>query len=321
MMEVYTVQDLIFGLVGGSALLMYGVDLMGEGLEKAAGKLIKKALTILTGKLWSSFLTGTVITALVQSSTAVTVLTVGFVNAGLMGFKQSIGIIYGANIGTTITAQLMAFSLTDFALPVFALGVFIMYFSKKETIKYIGQGIMGFGMLFLGLKFLGGGVPYLKSSPAIVYFFKMYGNSIVLSTIIGIAATVLVQSSAAVVGITMILAQANLITIDGAIGLMLGGNIGTCMTAQVAAITGSISAKRTAWAHTIYNFIGVVIALIVIKPFIMLVELLSPGMPIERHVANSHTLFNILSAIVFLPLTDSYVRLIRKIVPGKDDKL
>lgn len=319
-MEVIAVWDLVFGLIGGSALLIYGVDLMGDGLEKAAGNLIKRALSMLAGRLWSAFLTGTIITALVQSSTAVTVMTVGFVNAGLMGFKQSVGIIYGANIGTTVTAQLMAFSLTDIALPALGVGVFIMYFSKNEIIKYIGQGIVGFGMLFLGLKFLTGGIPYLKSSPDIIYFFGKYCSNTVLALIVGIGVTILIQSSAAVVGITMILAQSNLITLDGAIGLMLGSNIGTCMTAQIAAIAGNVASKRTAWAHTIYNIIGAVIALIVIKPFIALIEIISPCMPIERQVANSHTMFNVLSAAIFLPLTDHYIKLIEYIVPDRGIK-
>lgn len=316
-MAVDSVRDLLFGIMGGSALLMYGVDLMGEGLEKAAGKLIKKVLSVLTGKLWSAFLVGTAVTTLVQSSTAVTVLTVGFVNAGLMGLKQAVGIIYGANIGTTVTVQLMAFNLTEIALPALGLGFMIMYFSKKESVKYIGQGIMGFGMLFLGMKLLNMGTPYLNSNPLVVNFFKQYSDNLIISVLAGMLATILVQSSAAVMGITLILSQSNLIGLYGAIGLMLGSNVGTCATAQLAAVTGNVAAKRTAWAHTIYNVIGALAAIIVIRPFIWVIEALSPGMPIERQIANSHTIFNVLSAVVFLPVTDYYVKFIKKLVPNR----
>lgn len=319
-MTVNSLRDLVFGLLGGAVLVMYGVDLMGDGLEKAAGAFIKKVLSVLTGKLWSSFLVGTGATAIVQSSTAVTVITVGFVNAGLMGFKQAIGVIYGSNIGTTVTAQLMAFDLADFALPVLAFGYILSYFSKKEAIKNTGRGIMGFGMLFLGLKLLTFGVPYLKSNPVLVRFFIKYGSNILASLAIGTLATIVIQSSSAVMGIAMVLAGSSLITLDGAIGFMLGSNIGTCATAQIAALSGNTAAKRTAWAHTLYNIIGAVIALAVIKPFLVLVSVISPGMSIERMIANSHTLFNILSAAIFLPITGYYVKLIEKIVPDRKRK-
>jgi phosphate:Na+ symporter len=234
-----------------------------------------------------------------------------------MDLKQAVGVIYGANIGTTITAQLIAFKLTDLALPLTAIGFAIMYFSKRETFKYIGQGIMGCGMLFLGLQFLDMGVPYLKASPTAARFFRYYGNNTFVSVIIGMLATIVLQSSSATVGITMALAQAGLITIDGAIGFMLGDNIGTCMTAQLAAVTGNTGAKRAAWSHTLYNIIGVVIALITIKPFISFIRWVSPGLPIGRQIANSHTFFNVLSALLFLPLTGYYVKFIEFIVPDR----
>lgn len=316
-MAVNSIKDLVFGILGGSALLMYGIDLMGDGLEKAAGKAIRKVLKALTGSLWSSFLAGTVITAVVQSSTAVTVLTVGFVNANLMGFKQAVGVIYGANIGTTITAQLMALDITGISLPAIGMGYILMAFSKKDIVKYLGKGMLGFGMLFLGLRLINLGVPFLQQDAGIVYFFQAYCSNIVISFLMGVLFTVLVQSSSAVMGITMIIAGSKLITLDGAIGLMLGSNIGTCATAQIAAITGNTAAKRTALAHTLYNCIGAVLALLVIKPFLWMVRYISPGMSIERQIANSHSLFNILSAALFLPFTEYYVRLIERIIPDR----
>jgi phosphate:Na+ symporter len=314
-LAVNSVKDLIFGLIGGSALLMYGINLMGEGLEKAAGRVIKRVVKALTGKLWTSFLAGTLITAAVQSSTAVTVLTVGLVNADLMGFKQAVGIIYGANIGTTITAQLMAFDITGLSLPAIGMGYILMTFSKNNVYKNLGQGILGFGMLFLGLRLINMGVPYLKKDALFNHFFRSCSGSVVISMLVGLLFTVIVQSSSAVMGITMILAGTGLIGLDGAIGLMLGSNIGTCATAQVAAISGNIASKRTALAHTLYNLIGAALTLLLIKPFIWIILYISPEMPIERLIANSHSVFNILSAVIFLPFTDLYVKLIEKIIP------
>ena len=182
-------KELIFGIIGGTALLMYGVNMMGEGLEKASGNMMKKILSVLTGKVWSAFLVGVFLTAIVQSSTAITVLTVGFVNAGLMNLPQALGIIYGANIGTTITAQLMAFSfkfkLTDIALPVLGIGFGISHLVKNKTLKNVGQALMGFGMMFLGLKILNSGVPFMKESESLRYFFTQYASIPVLGILLG----------------------------------------------------------------------------------------------------------------------------------------
>ena len=308
-------QEFIFGLMGGTALLMYGVDKMSEGLEKASGKVMHKVLTLLTGRVWSAFLVGILATAVVQSSTAVTVLTVGFVNAGLMNLSQAIGIIYGANIGTTVTAQLMAFSfkfkLTELALPIIGIGFFISNFFNRETLKALGNAVMGFGLMFLGLKMLNGGIPYIRSSPSMIYFFKTYASNPVLAVLLGAAATALVHSSSATVGLVMVLGQAGLINLQAAVCIMLGDNIGTCITAQLASLTGNINARRTAWAHTLYNVIAVLLAAIVLRPFVWLIYyftlLLQNSTDIGLQIANSHTVFNVLSAVIFLPITKYYV--------------
>jgi len=318
-------KDLIFGLIGGTALLMYGVDTMGEGLERASGAMMKKLLSILTGKVWSAFLVGTFLTALVQSSTAITVLTVGFVNAGLMKLPQAIGIIYGANIGTTITAQLMAFSfnfkLTEVALPVLGIGFTINYFAKNRTIKNFGQALMGFGMMFLGLKILNQGIPFMQQSPTLRYFFETYASIPIIGILLGAVATAMVHSSAATVGLVMILGQAELIDLTSAVAIMLGDNIGTCITAQLASLSGNIHARRTAWAHTLYNIFGVIIVALVLPYFVRLIEITTayfqPNGDIGTQIANSHTLFNILSAIVFLPITKYYVKFLETIIKGK----
>jgi phosphate:Na+ symporter len=313
-------KELIFGLIGGTALLMYGVDMMGEGLERVSGPMMKKVLAALTGKVWKAFLAGTILTALVQSSTAITVLSVGFVNAGLMTLRQAVGIIYGANIGTTITAQLMAFSfkLTDIALVVIGIGFVIQFFAKTRRQKDLGQAVMGFGIMFLGLKILNSGVPIIKESPTTRFFFEHYANQPLFAVVIGMVATMLVHSSSATVGLTMVLATAGLINLNGAIGLMLGDNIGTCITAQLASLQAGTSARRTAWAHTLYNIIGVLLAGLVFSLFKDLIAATSPN--IAQQVANSHTIFNVLSAVIFLPLTNHYVKFLEWIVPEREKR-
>lgn len=318
--------EFIFGLIGGTALLMYGVDMMGDGLERASGKLMKKILSVLTGNIWSAFFVGIATTVLVQSSTAITVLTVGFVNSGLMNLSQAIGIIYGANIGTTVTAQLMAFSfkfkLTEIALPVLGLGFAISYFAKKDVIKNIGSAIMGFGIMFLGLKILNSGVPFIQESESIRLFFQDYASITIVGIILGAVATAMVHSSSATVGLVLMLGQAGVITLPGAIAIMLGDNIGTCITAQLASATGNINARRTAWAHTLYNVIGVAICAVLIGPFIHLIEIFTQyvygSSEIGLQIANSHTVFNVVSALVFLPFHKVYVAFLEKIIVDKE---
>lgn len=318
-----TLQGLIFGLIGGTALLMYGVDKMGEGLEKASGNVMKKILSILTGRVWSAFFAGIFLTVLVQSSTAITVLTVGFVNSGLMKLPQAVGIIYGANIGTTITAQLMAFSfkfkLTEIALPVIGIGFAITYFAKSKNLKHVGDAIMGFGLMFLGLKILNQGVPFLRESESIRYFFQTYGSNPLIGILLGALATALVHSSSATVGIVMMLGQAGLIDLQTSICLMLGDNIGTCITAQMASLTGNIHARRTAWAHTLYNLFGVIIVAVLLKPFTWMVSYFSPA-DIGVQIANSHTIFNVLSAVVFLPINKYYVKFLETFIKDRGNK-
>ena len=320
-------KELIFGLIGGTALLMYGVDKMGTGLEKASGEMMRKILSVLTGKVWSAFLVGTFLTALVQSSTAITVLTIGFVNAGLMKLPQAIGIIYGANIGTTITAQLMAFSfrleLTDIALPVLGVGFAISLLSKNKTPKNFGDAVMGFGMMFLGLRILNSGVPFMQSNETLRFFFLNYASVPWIAILLGVVATAAVHSSAATVGLVMVLGQAGLLDLSSAICVMFGDNIGTCITAQLASVQGNVHARRTAWAHTLYNIIGVLIAWILLPWFTHIVavatDYFQPGGDIAVQIANSHTIFNIFSAVVFLPLTKYYVKFLETVIRDREE--
>lgn len=320
-------EELIFGIIGGTALLMYGVNLMGDGLEKVSGDTMKKILTVLTGKVWSAFLVGILLTALIQSSTAMTLLTVGFVNSGLMNLSQAVGIIYGANIGTTVTAQLMAFSfkfkLTDIALPILGIGFGINHIFRNNKLKNFGQAMMGFGMMFLGLKILNGGIPYMQESEVLKSFFANYASIPLFGIALGAFATAMVHSSAATVGLVMILSQAGLLDLNSAIYLILGDNIGTCITAQLASMSGNINARRTAWAHTLYNVFGVLLALVALPVFMKIVivatKYLQPKADITAYIANSHTLFNSINALVFLPLTSYYVKLLNRMVKPKED--
>lgn len=321
-------RELIFGLIGGTALLMYGIEMMGDGLEKVSGPMMKKILGALTGNVLKSTLVGVLITALVQSSTAVTVLTVGFVNAGLMKFSQAVGIIYGANIGTTVTAQLMAlsfkFKLTEIALPVLGLGFAITYFAKKDHWKNLGGAIMGFGLLFYGLHILNAGAPYMQSNETLRYFFTNYASIPLVGVLLGIVATAMVHSSSATVALVMVLGTTGLIDFPTAIYLTLGDNIGTCITAQLASMSGNINARRTAWAHTLYNLAGVVLVFFFVPQFAAMVRWLTAmyysNAGLDVLIANTHTIFNVASAVVFLPFTKHFVRLLESLVKQKKEK-
>jgi phosphate:Na+ symporter len=314
--------DLIFGLIGGTALLMYGIQMMGEGLEKFSGPMMKRVLSALTGNVLKATLVGTAITALVQSSTAITVLSVGFVNAGLLKFSQAIGIIYGANIGTTITAQLMAlsfrFKLTDIALPMIGIGFAITYFTKKDTAKNLGSALMGFGLMFYGLKILNSGAPYMQNSETLKYFFQHYASIPLVGVLLGIFATAMVHSSAATVALVMVLGTTGMIDFHTAIYLTLGDNIGTCITAQLASLQGNINARRTAWAHTLYNIAGVFIMFLIVPWAAAGIETLTysfhPNAGMDVLIANTHTIFNVTSAIVFMPFTKYFIRLLEWLV-------
>jgi len=319
-------KDLIFGLIGGTALLMYGIEMMGDGLEKVSGPMMKRILAAMTGNVFKATLVGAILTALVQSSTAITVLTVGFVNAGLMNLTQAVGIIYGANIGTTITAQLMAlsfrFKLTDIALPMLGIGFAITYFAKKDSYKNLGSAIMGFGMMFYGLKILNAGAPYMQNSEALKYFFEHYASMPLVGVLLGIFATAMVHSSAATVALVMVLGTTGMIDFHTAIYLTLGDNIGTCITAQLAAMTGNIYARRTAWCHTLYNLAGVLIMLMIVPQAARGIEAITysmaPNAGMDVLIANTHTLFNVASAVVFMPFTKQFVNLLERLVKPKE---
>jgi len=307
---------ILYNFVAGTLCLIFGVNSMSSGLENLHPKALERILRKFAGKTTYAFLAGTLITALVQSSTAVTVITVGLVNSGLMNLTQAVGIIYGANLGTTVTAQLMSFKITNAALPVLALSLLLRVISKKAFLKNAAQAAAGFGFMLAGLEILNSSIPYLSESSLIFEAFKKYGSSPIIGLIIGIITTMLVHSSSATVGLTIILFNSGFIDFHTALGLTLGDNIGTCVTAQLASIGTNITARRVAWAHTFYNIIGVAAVLLLFQPFSDLVHFITylTGGDKTNLVANSHTIFNALSALVFLPVSKHYIRFINWIV-------
>lgn len=330
-MEVINWNALIYSLIGGLGLFLFGMKLMSEGLQKSAGNSLRTILEKLTANRYIGALVGIVITVIIQSSSATTVMVVGFVNAGLMSLTQSLSIVLGANIGTTVTAQLIAFKITKLALPAIGIGVFLRMFSKNKNRQYFGEIIIGFGLLFLGLQTMKMGFAPLKHSEMFNQAFLTFSANPLLAAAAGAMLTVIVQSSSATMGITIALATTGLIDFYTASAFVLGENIGTTITANLAAIGASKTAKRTAFGHFLFNVIGVAYMLVLLRYFTEFVDVITPGSATEvladgtnpgiaRHIANVHTLFNIVNTVIFLPLIPFLAKLCEKFIPGEDAK-
>ncbi len=287
-------------------------------MHKASGERMRKILHNLTGSPIRGVLVGAGITSLIQSSSATTVMVVGFVNAGLISLIQALGVIFGANIGTTITAQLIAFKLTDYALPIIGLGILTILIAKKKSHKYIGEFLLGFGILFLGLDILTKVVKPLGQYPWFNNLFITFGKNQLLGILAGAIVTAILQSSSVTTGMVLGLAMANLIDLKAAIPLILGCNVGTCVTALLASIRTGISARRAAVAHIMFNVGGVVIFLPFLGFFRNLVAHTSGEIP--RQIANAHTLFNVINTIIFFPFIRPYANFLTKVVKGKEEE-
>jgi len=311
-------KELIFGIVGGLGLFIYGIWEMSEGLHKASGERMRRILHNFTGSPLKGVLVGTGITSLIQSSSATTVMVVGFVNVGLMTLVQALGVIFGANIGTTVTAQLIAFKLTEYALPIIGIGMLTILLAKKKTHKYIGEFLLGFGILFLGLNILTSVVKPLGQYPLFNNVLVSFSRNPLLGILAGAVITAILQSSSVTTGMVLGLAMVNLVDLKAAIPLLLGCNIGTCVTALIASIGTNISAKRAAVAHIMFNVIGVVYFIPFLGPFQNLVAHTSGEL--TRQIANAHTLFNVINTIVFVPFIPLYANLLTKIVKGKEEE-
>lgn len=308
----------IAGLIGGLGLFLYGMVQMGNGLQKAAGDKLRGILKALTSKTWMGVLVGALVTAIIQSSAATTVMLVSFVNAGLMTLTQAIGVIMGANIGTTMTAQLIAFRLSDFALPAIGLGAVIFLFSKRRTYKYFGQIILGFGILFLGMMVMTEAMKPLSANPSLIQFVAILGKRPLLGVLAGIMMTIVIQSSSATIGVLMAAASQGLITFETALPILFGDNIGTCVTAVLASIGASLSAKRTALAHVLFNVFGTILGLAFLPVFSRIVVWLTPFGGVSRLIANAHTSFNVLNTLVWLPMAGVLSRIVVTLYPGEE---
>lgn len=305
----------IFNLIGSLALFIYGIQVMGEGLQRAAGEKVRYILKTLTHNPIIGVVLGATITSLIQSSSATSVLAIGFVNSGLMKFTEALGIILGANIGTTVTAQLISFKLTHIALPILALGFTLNFVCKNNKWKNLGYFFLGFGILFLGLSMMANILKPLASNPIAKEFFIKYSHNTLIALIIGIVATTIFQSSSSSTGVVIILASAGLLDLRGAIPIILGCNIGTCTTALIACIGTNRQAKQVALSHLLFNVIGSLIFLPFIKTFYNIALFTSTD--VARQIANAHTIFNVINTLIFLPFIKYYALLIQKLIPIK----
>lgn len=320
---------IIFGLIGGLALFLFGMNSMSENLQKVAGDRMKKILGFLTQNPVLGAIAGALVTAVLQSSSATTVMTIGFVSAGLMSLPQAISVIFGANIGTTMTAQLMAFKISNYIYPIIFIGFILNFISKKERIKNLGTVIFSFGLLFEGIEIMGSVMKPLAGSPVFTDLMERVAEIPVLGVVLGACMTLVVQSSSATIAVLQNFASqagsdgvTSVIGLTGAIPILLGDNIGTTITALLASIGQSKNAKRTALAHSIFNISGSIIFLCFIPTFAHFVTMISPKGPevevISRQIANAHTAFNIICTLVWLPLIPLMVKLVTFLVRGKD---
>ena len=317
--EITLLQFFLF--LGGISLFLYGMQLMGDGLQAAAGSKLQRILGALTKRTIYGVALGAGVTSILQSSSATTVMTVGLVNAGLMNLQQAFGIVMGANIGTTITAQLIAFKLTDYITLLLAIGFLIRTVAKKRQMKDIGQVLMGFGILMLGMAMMSNSVAPLRHNTAVVEFIGRFSTHPILGLLVGLCMTVVIQSSSATVGILMAMAGQGLIPLEGAVPVLLGDNIGTCITAVLATLQANINAKRVALSHVLFNLIGSIIAIALLSQFLALVLKISPAGNISRQIANAHTVFNVVNTILFLPFAGQFTKLIEKIIPNKNGEI
>ncbi len=325
-----TVQ-ILFGLFGGLAVFIYGMNMMSECLQKAAGEKMKAVLALLTKNPVLGVLAGALTTAVLQSSSATTVMAIGFVSAGLMTLPQAISIIFGANIGTTMTAQIIAFKISDYIFLIIFVGFLISFLSRSERIKNIGLTIFAFGLLFLGIDTMGSVMQPLANSPVFTELFDKVSDIPVLGVLTGTVMTLVVQSSSATIAVLQNFAiqpgadgVSSVIGLTGAIPILLGDNIGTTITAVLASIGQPRNAKRTAAAHCIFNVSGCFLFIWFIRPFAAFIQMISPKGPevevISRQIANAHTTFNIVMTLIWTPLLFVMVKLVMRLIPDKKEE-
>lgn len=322
---------IVFGLLGGLAMFLYGMNSMSDALQKAAGEKMKRILGFLTKNPLMGALAGALVTAVLQSSSATTVMVIGFVSAGLMSLPQAISVIFGANIGTTMTAQLMAFKISNYIYPIIFIGFIMNFVFKKEKIRNVGMVIFSFGLLFEGIEVMGGVMKPLASSAIFVDLMGKVSEIPVLGVVLGAVMTLVVQSSSATIAVLQNFASQpgpdgihSVIGLAGAIPILFGDNIGTTITALLASIGQSKNAKRTAIAHSTFNITGTILFMFLIRPLAAFVQWISPKGDeldiISRQIANAHTTFNVACTLIWLPLIPVMVKIVKFIIRGEDKK-
>lgn len=314
-------SSMIISMLGGLGLFLYGMKLMGEGIEKVAGSKMKTILEWCTKNRFIGVVVGTVFTAIIQSSSAATVMVVSFVNSGLMNLTQAVGVIMGANIGTTVTAQIVAFNLDSIA-PLFVIaGVVMIMFFKNETVKKVGEVVFGFGVLFLGMSLMKESMADIKDSVRVMHLISSLRNPLI-AILVGLVITTILQSSSASVGILVTMAGSGLIELPMCFFVILGCNIGACTSAVLVGLTGRKDAKRAALIHLMFNIIGSLVMLLILLPFGDIVEkwIMEISANLSRAVANTHTIFKVFQVIVLFPFAGFIVKLTEWMIPGKDEQ-
>jgi phosphate:Na+ symporter len=312
-------MDIAFGVLGGLGLFLYGMHVMSTGLQKVAGNKLKDIISMLTANRVMGVIVGAVVTAVVQSSSATTVMVVGFVNAGMMQLAQAASLIMGANIGTTVTAQIITFKIDRFAPLIIGIAVGIWLFTKDRKTKQIAEAFIGFGMLFIGMKMMGDALRPLREFEDFRMLLVSFSEHPFLGILAGFGITVMVQSRTASTGILLALAMEGLIPIESGLPILFGINLGTTITAIISSVGANKTAKRAAAFHFLFNVIGTVLFIFFLRePTYHLIKYLSPG-EVPRQIANAHTIFNVTTTLVLLPFTGLLIKIAFKMVPGAAD--
>ena len=314
-------QEIIFHFLGGLGLFLYSIKTMGDGLQQAAGDRLRYYIDKYTSNPFFGILVGIGMTALIQSSSGVTVITVGLVSAGLLTLRQAIGIVMGANIGTTVTSFIIGFKLGDYALPMLFLGAVCLFFTKNRTINNIGRIVFGVGGIFFALNLMSGAMEPLKDLQVFKDYMVELSKNPILGVLVGTGLTLLIQASSATIGILQNLYASNLIDLQGALPVLFGDNIGTTITAIIASLGANIAAKRVAAAHVAFNVIGTVICIIFLVPFTSLIQWFENFLNLapEMTIAFAHGTFNITNTIIQFPFIGALAFLVTKLIPGEDE--
>ncbi|WP_019377960.1 Na/Pi cotransporter family protein [Virgibacillus halodenitrificans] len=314
------IQALLFEFIGGLGIFLLGIKYMGEGLQKSAGDRLRDILDKFTSNPFMGVLAGIIVTVLIQSSSGTTVLTVGLVNAGFMTLRQAIGVIMGANVGTTVTAFIIGIDIGEYALPIIAVGCFLLFFFSNQKVNAIGQTIFGFGALFFGLELMSSGMSPLRSLESFHELTVNMSSNPILGVVIGTVFTLIVQSSSATIGILQGLFSEGAIDLKAALPVLFGDNLGTTITAIIASIGASVAAKRAAYTHVIFNLVGATIFMVFLGLFTQLIIYLQTQLNLnpEMTIAFAHGSFNITNTIIQFPFIGALAWIVTKIIPGED---